>query len=69
MNWILGIFAFLRSLPEILRLLLEVRKVVRDIGESKTKKERAKMLHEALREARKTGDFTKIEELFNAEKQ
>lgn len=69
MNWFLGVFAFLRSIPEILKLFIEIRKVIRDISAEKTKKERTLMLKDALREARKTGNFEKLEELFSAEKE
>lgn len=60
-----AIIALLTSLPTILALVQELLKWLKTIKEREDRKKAASELKEALKEARSTGDNTKVAEFFN----
>lgn len=64
LNMLKALPTLIKNLPTILLFIQEIRKWLRDLKEDKDAKERINLLREGMREARKNGDSSKIEDLF-----
>lgn len=64
LNWASLVIAGLKSIPDIISFLKTIRDLVSDLGDYWDRREKLNALHEAMKQAKNTGDTSGLEQFF-----
>ena len=63
-GWITGLFVLLRSVPDFLKLAREIFSILHGVIDYFERRQKLQQLKDGLKDARETGDTSKLESLF-----